>query len=118
MSLALPTRTIDIDTSRIRDWDSFHLVFAEAFGFPDFYGKNMNAWIDCMTYLDDEESGMTSVHCEPGAVVTIALSEATEFSARCPEQFSAMVDAAAFVNWRRLQQGESAVLALAFYKSS
>ncbi len=39
-----PCPKVRIDTNRIVDWNSFHDVFAEAFGFPDFYGRNMNAW--------------------------------------------------------------------------
>jgi RNAse (barnase) inhibitor barstar len=45
--------TAILDTSRIIDWDTFHAVSREAFGFPDFYGCNLNAWIDCLTYLDE-----------------------------------------------------------------
>jgi len=33
----------------ITDWASFHDVFMHTLGFPDFYGRNMDAWIDCMT---------------------------------------------------------------------
>jgi RNAse (barnase) inhibitor barstar len=33
---------VSIPTLRISDWDSFHSVFAEVFGFPDFYGRNMD----------------------------------------------------------------------------
>ena len=51
---------VRMDCDRITDWESFHSLFAEVFGFPDFYGRNMNAWIDCMSYLDDSEGGMTS----------------------------------------------------------
>lgn len=105
-----------IDTRRIVDWDTFHTVFAEALGFPKFYGRNMDAWIDCMTYLDDHEAGMTSIHVEPGSVLTVELQEATEFAARCPEQFEALVDCAGFVNWRRLEHGEASVLALAYFR--
>ncbi len=46
---------VRLDCDRITDWESFHSLFAEVFGFPDFYGRNMNAWIDCMSYLDDSE---------------------------------------------------------------
>ena len=53
---------VRIDASRITSWDTFHDVFAKDFGFPDFYGRNMDAWIDCMTCLDDPESCMTTVH--------------------------------------------------------
>ena len=41
-----------IDGGRIVDWSSFHAVFAEGMGFPEFYGRNMDAWIDCMTYVE------------------------------------------------------------------
>jgi RNAse (barnase) inhibitor barstar len=36
---------VKINTKQITDWASFHQVCKEAFGFPDFYGNNMNAWI-------------------------------------------------------------------------
>lgn len=107
---------VEIETIRIIDWDSFHVVFAEALGFPDFYGRNMNAWIDCMTCLDDREAGMSTVHCDSGAVVTLALKDVTDFAKRCPTQYSALVESAAFVNWRRIEQGYGSVLALAYYK--
>lgn len=53
---------IRIDANDITDVESFHTVFATAFGFPSFYGRNMDAWIDCLTCFDDSESGMTEVH--------------------------------------------------------
>lgn len=37
---------IPIPTNRITDWHTFHEVFAATLGFPDYYGRNMNAWID------------------------------------------------------------------------
>jgi len=38
---------------------------------PGFYRRNMNAWNDCMTYLDDPDSGMSSVTVEKGGLVVI-----------------------------------------------
>ncbi len=32
-----------IDANEITDKNSFHAVFASAFGFPEFYGRNMDA---------------------------------------------------------------------------
>jgi len=107
---------VEIDASRITDWTTFHDVFAGAFGFPGFYGRNMNAWIDCMTSLDAPEDGLSTVHCAPGAVVTISVNEVASFASRCPEQYGALIDCAAFVNWRRIEQGDGPVLALAFNK--
>jgi len=107
---------VRIDCDRIIDWESFHDVFAEALGFPGFYGRNMNAWIDCLTSLDDPADGMTAVHAPPGGVLVLELAGMDGFARRCPEQYEAVVECAAFVNWRRLQVGEREVLALAFYK--
>ena len=108
---------VKVDTRRIMDWGTFHSVFAELFGFPDFYGRNMNAWIDCMTSLDAPADGMTSVHAPLGGVVVLHLDFVDEFSARCPEIFAAIVECAAFVNLRRTEMGEEPVLALSFHKT-
>jgi hypothetical protein len=109
---------VTIDTQRIVDWDTFHDVFSEALGFPDFYGRNMNAWIDCMTYLDDPESGMSRVHAPTGGVLTLQLQHVEDFSARCPILYAAIIERAAFVNWRRIELGSPPVLALSFRKSN
>jgi RNAse (barnase) inhibitor barstar len=107
---------VKLDTERITDWDTFHDVFADVFGFPKFYGKNMDAWIDCMSYLDDPSAEMTTVHAPLGAVVVLQLENMEAFSRRCPEQYAAFVECAAFVNWRRIERGQPAVLALSFNK--
>jgi hypothetical protein len=108
---------VKLNTRRIRDWTTFHDVFAEVFGFPDFYGRNMNAWIDCMTSLDEPAAGMTSVHALPGGVLVLQLDFVDDFSARCPEIFDAIVEGAAFVNWRRTETSQEPVLAISFHKT-
>jgi Barstar (barnase inhibitor) len=97
--------------SQITDWDSFHDTFAHALGFPDFYGRNMNAWIDCLTYEDD---GMTAYPVQPGDVLTLQLLECRDFRARCPEIYEALIDSAALVNWRRIELGDPPILALSY----
>jgi RNAse (barnase) inhibitor barstar len=37
---------VTLDARRITDWDTLHGVFAECFGFLDFYGRNMSVWAD------------------------------------------------------------------------
>ncbi len=101
----VPFQEVAIDASEILDWPSFHAVFAKAFGFPDFYGRNMNAWIDCMTDLDEPGLGMSKVHAPANGIVLIKVVNAKDFSTRCPEQAAALNDCAAFVNWRRCEQG-------------
>jgi hypothetical protein len=76
----------------------------------------MDAWIDCMTSLDVPDDGMSAIHCEPGTVLTLELKNVKQFAERCPEQYSALIECAAFVNWRRIETGGSSVLALSSWK--
>jgi hypothetical protein len=108
---------ITIDASRITNWETFHDVFAAALGFPDFYGRNMNAWIDCMTTLDDHEP-LTAIRLATGEFLTLAIDHIDDLALRCPEIYTALVDCSAFVNWRRIERGAPPVLALSFYKDA
>jgi RNAse (barnase) inhibitor barstar len=107
---------VKLDTRGITDWASFHDIFAKTVGFPRFYGRNMDAWIDCMTSLDDPSAEMTKVHAPPGGIVVLEIEHVDDFVSRCPEQYEAIIECAAFVNWRKIEAGESAVLALSYYK--
>ena len=121
--LPLPTITVPqppleprvrIDLGEVADWDSFFDLFVAKLGFPGFFGRNMNAWIDCMTCLDSPDAGMTSVQVARGQVLVLELEGVSAFQRRCPEQYAALIESAAFVNWRRLEKGEPAVLTLSF----
>jgi hypothetical protein len=105
---------VRLNAAQLRDWDSFHSVFATTFGYPDFYGRNMDAWIDCMTSLDAPEDGMTSVHGSASDPVVLQLDNA---DAMPKELFDTLVECAAFVNWRRPDLGEPAILVLAFHRA-
>ena len=110
-----PYSQVNIDGEQIRDWASFHDIFASSFGFPGFYGKNMNAWIDCMTSLDSSSDGMTSVHAPAGGIVTIRIDHAEKLKANAPEMWEAINECSAFVNWRRMEMGRPPVLTLSYY---
>jgi hypothetical protein len=109
------TRVVKIDGSAIRDWETFHDVFAAALGFPGFYGRNLDAWIDCLTNADDGEAGLVAHPVPEGSVLTLQIENVDTLATRCPEQYNALVECAAFVNWRRLERGEGPVLALSFF---
>jgi hypothetical protein len=91
---------VRINARRIVDWDTFHNVFAEAFGFPDFYGRNMNAWIDCMSYPDEPEDSMTTVHGGPSDPVVLHVDDIDSLS---PVIYAALVECAGFVNFRNIK---------------
>jgi hypothetical protein len=103
---------VEIDLGTVNDWDGFHDVFARALGFPEFYGRNMNAWIDCLTYGDDS---MTAFEFSPTDPLTLNLSGCKPFRQRCPDLFEALVDCASFVNWRRIDHGATPHLMLSYH---
>jgi RNAse (barnase) inhibitor barstar len=65
---------IRIPTDRISDWSSFHDVFVDALGFPSYYGRNMAAWVDCLTYADDLTAGMIALEliAAEGDILTLS----------------------------------------------
>lgn len=107
--------TLDIvfETGGIKGWDSFHDVSKETFGFPDFYGANMDAWIDCFTYLDDDD-GMTNFRLSPGDVLNIHVTNTEELRSGYPDIFAAMVDCLAFVNQRYVERNSPIRLLVTF----
>ena len=115
----MPRSTVvKIPTENITDWETFHDVFQRTMGFPAFYGRNMNAWIDCMTSLDCPEDGLTQIHAPENGVLTLHFDDYQSFAQRLPEISAAIIECAAFVNWRRIEAGEPSVLALSFRYNS
>jgi hypothetical protein len=102
-----------LDTESVTDWQSFHEICQEVFGFPDFYGMNMDAWIDCMSYLD-EDAGMTRFNLTKGEMLHIEVTATESFNRRLPEIFDALVECSAFVNQRYVDAGKPPVLSLIF----
>ncbi|MEO6333470.1 MAG: barstar family protein [Pyrinomonadaceae bacterium] len=98
-----------LETEGIFDWDSFHLKCKEEFCFPDFYGKNMNAWIDCLTYLRDGD-GMSRFQVSDDEMLHIEITHTRRFLERVPEIFDALVECSASVNFRYAEP----VIALVF----
>jgi hypothetical protein len=106
---------VSIPCGKIEDWESFYAVFMEVFRFPHGLGS-MDGWIDYMSSADASEDGFipTEFIAGPGDVLTLQLQDVAGFAERCPEQYAALVECSAFVNWRRIEQGERAILALSF----
>lgn len=95
--------TVVIDTREINDSSTFHEVFKERMGFPEFYGRNMDAWIDCMGCDDSPEAAMSTIRLKAGQKLILHLEHAVDFNRRCPELFNHLVDCTDFVNSRRGQ---------------
>ena len=104
---------VRLDTAAMSDWPGFHAEFRRALGFPDFYGANLGAWIDCMSYLRAEDAaGMAAVTLAPDEVLWLEIPNAERWREQVPEMAAALWDCAAFVNRRYVDHGESPAVAL------
>ena len=65
-----------------------------------------------MTSVDTASDGMSTVTVQPGVILVQRIDDPFDFRRRCPEQYDALVECTAFVNFRRLEVGELPVLAL------
>jgi len=67
-------KSINLPFDIFKNEETFHAAFAKIMGFPDFYGSNWDAWIDCMSYIDDSEAGMSQVQVAPGEQIEFVVS--------------------------------------------
>jgi len=104
---------VRLETRDITDWPSFHDVCRSTFGFPDFYGRNMDAWIDCLTYLRKGD-GMSRFHLAPAEQLHIEVVNATKFQKRVPRIAEELEKCTAIVNERQVEMGQVPVLSLKY----
>lgn len=90
---------VTIDLNKIQDKKTFHKEFKKIMGFPDFYGMNMDAWIDCMSDLHGK---MMSESLDTKEPICIELLNTGDFNKRLPEIMSTLIECTAFVNQRFL----------------
>ena len=96
---------IRIDDRPVIDRDAFHAIFSPAFGLPDFHGRNLNAWTDCMAGPDEPGARMARLHVGHGQVPSLAIDHAGAMKTRCPGILEAPLACAAFVNRQRIDPG-------------
>ena len=100
---------IRLQTEAITDWPSFHAECRRALGFPDFYGATMNAWIDCMSSLEDDD-GMVGIRLGTGELLLLEIPNIAALNSRVPEIVDALVECTAFVNQQRYTEPRIALV--------
>ncbi len=83
-----------IDGSKIKDWESFHDEFQSSMGFFEGYGRNINAWIDCMTdmYTNWEYSSLTKFNLNDEDRFILKIINCEEWKKTDPETFNGFID--------------------------
>ncbi len=100
-----------INGANIIDWDSFHTECAQAFGFPEFYGRNLDAWVDCLSYLRDAD-GMTRFQLAENEKLEIVLLNAAQMKAQVPDILEEITYCIGGINERYQDYGEQEALVL------
>ncbi|WP_258101704.1 barstar family protein [Marinoscillum pacificum] len=90
-------KTCRTNGTKITNWKTFHNEFKKQMNFPDYYGENMNAWMDCVDELSD-------------APTIIEITKGHLLKERAPEQLEAIFECSAFVNYRKIEQGKHPTL--------
>ena len=103
--------TVRLDGECIKDWESFHSECEREFGFPEFYGRNMDAWVDCLSYLRDED-GMTKFRLKPDEILQIEVSKAALLKQSAPEILDDLTFCIEAINERYEDYGEKPALKL------
>lgn len=103
--------TVRLDGATITDWTSFHQACQQAFGFPDFYAHNMDAWVDCLSYLRDDD-GMTKFKLKPDEVLTIEILHSDVLRQKAPELLEEVTYCIGGINERYADYGELPALEL------
>ena len=98
---SVTVKRVRIDLASITSGETFHDFFAQRFNFPSYYGRSMDAWIDCMEDFAIGED-----------FLVLDLEGMLSLKARCPEIYEAINECSAFINYRAVESGGGAGIAL------
>jgi RNAse (barnase) inhibitor barstar len=91
---------IFIDGKHLINRSGFHKEFKEKMGFPDFYGGNMDAWIDCMSYIDSKKAGTSKIVVNEGDSLIIEIKNSKFLKQKNREIYNDLIECKEIVNER------------------
>ena len=103
--------TAELDGAAIVDEASFHAESRRAFGFPDSYAGTIDSWVDCLSYLRDDEN-MTKFRLKPDEVLEIVITDADKMRAQAPDVLEEITFCIGGINERYEDYGEPPALEL------
>ncbi len=98
-------KVVKINSEDINSWGDFHDIFEKLFDFPDYYGRNMDAWIDCM----DDILGASD------EMLLLDFGECYDLKKRIPGITNRILDCCAFLNFRFLDSKRDPKLMVSMY---
>lgn len=101
----------ELNGAAILDEAAFHQQSRAAFGFPADYADSIDAWVDCMSYLRDDEN-MTKFRLKADEVLEIVILDADKLKAQAPELLEELSFCIGGINERYEDYGEKPALEL------
>jgi hypothetical protein len=90
---------------------SFLAESRRAFGFHTVNGDTIDTWVDCLSYLRDDEN-MTKFRLQPDEVLEIVITDSGALRARLPDLIDEIVFCVGGINERYEDYGEKPALEL------
>ncbi len=103
--------TAELNGADIADFTTFHAQCKVVLGFPDGYSNTMDAWVDCLSYLRDDD-GMSKFRLQPNEVLEIVIKDAAAMKAAVPDILEEISYCIAGINERYEDYGEKPALKL------
>lgn len=91
-------KKFEIDGNALTDWKAFHKVFKETLNFPEYYGNNMDAWIESMAEIKES--------------LLISITDSETLKENQEEIYFTILECAALVNSIKLDEGDESVIAV------
>jgi Barstar (barnase inhibitor) len=105
---------VALSSAMIYDWRSFHRESQRSLGFPADYAGDMDAWVDCLVSLRDDENRRVGVRLGPEEMLQLELAEIEAVRERVPGFLETLVAAVAEVNRRFVEAGQAPAVTLIF----
>jgi RNAse (barnase) inhibitor barstar len=102
---------VALDGRRITDWPAFHRESQAAFGFAACYGRNLDAWVDCLSGVRDGDR-MSAIALAPDEMLDIELRHAAALSRAAPQILQTLSELIDAVNARLADAGQAPALRL------
>ena len=95
-------KKMKLNFANVKNSEQMHQLFKEEFGFPDFYGANIHALIDCLSSLRHPEDKMSKITLKHDEILVLECKGLTH---KKNEFLSELMAAISYVNEREISRG-------------
>ncbi|GLS24608.1 barstar family protein [Marinibactrum halimedae] len=108
-------KKLKLNLLQIKTMDEFYDEISNLFGFPDFFGRNIDALIDCLFSLRYPEDEMTNVHLMDSEFMLLEVYGISSVDQKIRDT---LIFAVEFANAKNNEKGNDPVIILSFMSKS